>query len=104
MKDPDKHAPRYITHGSQRGVPQENYRRLSTPISKHLRSVESWRTCLPEMRDGFRAVMRNRAYGKPETIDAWHWFYCGWFKAGRATHSIDKPREAMRAINFEVNA
>lgn len=49
---------------------------MRTPISKHL-------------RDAFRDVMRGKAYGQGPTMQAWHFFYCGWFKAGGATHIVN---------------
>jgi hypothetical protein len=65
--------------------------RLQTPINKHLAATESWKTCTPELRAAFREVMQGKAYGIGPTLHAWHFFYCGWFKAGGRTHSVIVP-------------
>ena len=52
--------------------------RLSTPISKHLRSVPSWKKAAADRKAGFRMAMRGKAYGYEPTLDAWNWFNVGW--------------------------
>lgn len=62
--------------------------RLSTPISKHLRSVATWKLASEYMRDAFRKEMSGRMYGSGPTQQAWHFFYSGWMNHAGVTVGV----------------